>query len=287
MTHDLSGAPTETLELERPASDSESFAVAPSANAPGQSVLDFIGLLADERVKFAVREGVTNHGVYEERLSATPNPVQNFDYVPRCMYFYYVRIDASGKLKISHFFHVDGDINDKSTWQPIPYDRATLETIVQTLAKNARRLAPTAPPPLPQINFKNIVWDRKGYIAIFVDEANWSFHEKGNTQPAVIFDPAKGSVENHSFFDAMNMRITMPVRRPPGTDTRSAIVFVNHLKEDEAGTDLGSGLPAGQIKTENFQFEMFLSVAFADGTDAPMTVIFDPGGTNQGPPEMP
>jgi hypothetical protein len=267
--------------------DVDDFIREPVSKTRSQAVRELLQQVALGRSQFARSAGVTNHGIYEQRLSAAAGPVKNFEYIPHCMYFYYVRIDASGKLKIAHYFYVLGDVTDPTTWNAIPYDQPTLEGIVKTLAKNARRKIPTAPPPLPEINFKDIIWDRKGYIAIFVDEANWSFHDSDDIEPAVIFNAVNGSVENHAFFDAMNLRIQMPVRHPPGTDTRSAIVFVNHMKSDEDGTDLGYGLPAGQYAREKFEFEMFLGVTFTGGSDAPMTVIFDPGGTNQGPPLEP
>jgi hypothetical protein len=91
-------------------------------------------------------------------------------------------------------------------------------------------------------------------------------------------------MENHTFFDALDVPVTMPIRNPrPGEaieDERSAVVFINHLKADDIGNDLGAG--AGQF----FQFKMFFSVKFADGTDG-MTVVLDPGGTNMGPPLPP
>jgi hypothetical protein len=49
------------------------------------------------------------------------------------------------------------------------------------------------------------------------------------------------------------------------------------MKGDDHGNDLGRGV--GQ----RFLFKMFFKVLFADGTEG-MTVIFDPDGTNEGPP---
>jgi hypothetical protein len=49
------------------------------------------------------------------------------------------------------------------------------------------------------------------------------------------------------------------------------------MKANEAGADLQAG------DAQYYQFKMFFDVAFADGQPA-LTVIFDPDGTNLGPP---
>ena len=79
----------------------------------------------------------------------------------------------------------------------------------------------------------------------------------------------------------MDFELDMPIAGGPATDKRSAIVFVNHMKGDDDGNDLGD-----RVK-QPFQFEMYLDVAFASGTAVPMTVIFDPDGTNMGPAQSP
>jgi hypothetical protein len=239
--------------------------------------------------------GAPNHDVYEQRLTDPNFPA--FKAVPHMVYFYYVRVDNDGRLRVVHYRYVDGDINDPNTWQPIEYSEARLKPIVELLAKNARPGAPRPrnPEPDPDENFENIEWNRKSYVAIFIDEANWKFHKFPHQDSAVVFitEPKNGvtGTENHAFFDAMDFEITMPINDPNAPvaqfDERSAIVFINHMKRDERGTDLGHGLPPGETEEQFFQFKLFLDVAFATGSGVPMTVILDPGGTNMGPPVPP
>jgi hypothetical protein len=228
--------------------------------------------------EIARRTGAPNHDIYEKRLDAG---WPGFTDVPHCLFFYYMRIDRNGKLRVAHYRYVDGDPNDPDTWQPIAYSEKGLTDLVTKLARNARQIAPTDPPPDAEENFQKIVWTRKSYVAIFLDEAHWKFHKFPAQDSAVVFitetKNGKTGTENHSFFDAMDLPIDMPINGGPATDERSAIVFVNHMKGDDQGTDLGA-------TSELFQFKMFVDVTFASGQGVPMTVIFDPDGTNMGPP---
>jgi hypothetical protein len=227
------------------------------------------------------RTGAPNHDIYEKRLAAG---MPGFTEVPHSMFFYYVRINDDGRLLVAHYHYVDGDPDTPSTWKPIEYTEENLKGLVQRLATNARPSGLKDPMPDADENFQNIVWTRKSYIAIFIDEANWSFHKAGAEDSAVVFitetKNGKTGTENHSFFDAMDCPVEMLIGGGPATDKRSAIVFVNHMKGDDEGTDLGK-------RSEFFQFKMFFDVAFATGQAVPMTVIFDPDGTNMGPPQTP
>ena len=243
--------------------------------------------------------GEINHDVYEKRLGK-----KNYKYMPRCIYFYYVRMDRDGKLRVDHYFYVKGKYDDPvnpthpETWKQIkPHE---IPCIIQELAMNARpgKGKKKDPPKLPdEQNFNRIKWKRKSYIAIFVDEANWVLHKSAKL-PAVVFntdnptkDPVKENergkriCENHTFFDADDLDIKMPVRDKDGnivgSDTRTAVYFINHMKKNDAGDDLEAGDP------DEFKFNIFFDVKFAEGYDAPMTVIFDPGSENQGPPLKP
>jgi len=228
-----------------------------------------------EQEKQLAASGLGNHNVFEERLRNRLFP--NFKKEPKFMYFYYVRINDNGKLKVSHYWYVDGDRTNYITWKTIPWDKGTLEGIALTLAKNARKsLIQQDPQPCDQINFKGIEWRQKSYIVIFFDEASWKFLKKAGASSPIVFLTDKDgttAVENHTFFDALELDVEFSP-----TDTRSAVAFINHMKSDDDGTDIAPG------DREEFQFNMFLGAEFEDGTDAPLTVIFDPGGTNQGPP---
>ncbi|HEX8241649.1 MAG TPA: hypothetical protein VF574_18075 [Allosphingosinicella sp.] len=237
--------------------------------------------LVAEELAATGASGAPNHDIYEARLTAPGGPAPGFDYVPYCIYFYYVRVDNSGKLRIDHYFDCDGPSDDPTQWQPIPY--AAVPGRLRNLALNGRRLAPTSPAPLPDHNFDNIVWSRRSYIAFFFDEVNWQFHTRGGGRSAVAFKPRPGAHPNHTFFDAQDVPLVLPNNFTGIDDTRSAIFFVNHMKKNENGNDFPPTPPESQL----FEFEMFLKVQFAETSPNTLTVIFDPTGTNQGPPETP
>lgn len=265
----------EAPATEQPAGGSS--AMQPEAWADGglNYLIDQFRKRQDE---LALPSGWPNHDVYEQRLAAGK---PGFTDVPHCLFFYYMRIDRDGRLRVTHYTYVDGDPDVPTTWRPIPYSKAGLTTLVTTLARNARPSGLKNPRPDAQENFQNIVWKRKSYIAIFLDEAHWKFHKFPAEDSAVVFfterKNGKTGTQNHSFFDAMDLDIDMPIGAGPATDQRSAVVFVNHMKGDDQGNDLGA-------RSEFFQFKMFLDASFASGGGVPMTVIFDPDGTNMGPP---
>jgi hypothetical protein len=237
--------------------------------------------LVEEQLRTLTPAGDINHDIYEERLTAIP-PVPGFAYVPYCIYFYYVRLDNSGKLRIDHYFDVDGPPDDPTQWQPIPY--ADVPARLFRLAMNGRPGAVVKnPPTLPDHNFDNIIWTRRSYIAFFFDEANWRFHTRDGGKAALAFKTGAGLTPNHSFFDAKDVELEMPNNFTGGTDKRSALFFVNHKKRNENGDDF----PPAPAEEQVFEFEMFLKVQFAEASTNTLTVIFDPTGTNQGPGEEP
>ncbi|MEA3043701.1 MAG: hypothetical protein QOH47_1539 [Sphingomonadales bacterium] len=216
----------------------------------------------------------TNHDIYDKRLTAA-YPWKLFDYVPYCIYFYYVVLDEDHKPRVDHYFYVDGPPSDPSRWQPIPVDGVA--AIIPGLVTNAR-LRGTNPPP-SGANFQDIVWTRKSHIVILVDEADWSLHKLVEGRTALSFNVAKGSTPNHSFFDARDIEIQFP--RDGGTDTRSAIALVNHMKRNSDGDDLLGG------EAQRFVFDVYLDVGYSGSPASPLTVIFDPDGNNLGPPLPP
>jgi hypothetical protein len=229
-----------------------------------------------------------NRSIFQKRLTMV-HPRPQFSKTPHCMYFYYLRVNASGRLKISHFFYEGPKVvtnpQGKKESRPIPYDKVGLDHLIRRLAKNARRKNPTNPAPQGG-NLKRVRWTRKSYIVLFLDEANWSFHRKGKNAAFVFLTRKERNgrklrmAKNYSFFDGMVLPVEMPVHRPAGTDVREALVFVNHMKRNDSGDDL-------RKEKKPYQFNIFLDVKFEDGRGAPMLVILDPGGTNMGPPDPP
>lgn len=232
---------------------------------------ELIQEMFDTRLALALNG--TNHDIYDKRLTLSP-PRVGFDRVPRCIYFYYVRIDWDGKVRVDHYLYVARNAAGESI--EIPYD--DVPDLVFQLAKNGR--TPTNPPKLSTSNFDDIPWEHWSYVAIFFDEANWAFHKRSDGKAAVVFDPTLGT-PNHSFFDATDLVLDMPNQRTGGVDQRSAIFFVNHMKLNADGDDL----PAAPA--QKFKFDMWLDAKFSNASKTGMVVNFDPGGTNQGPPTNP
>ncbi|HYI47887.1 MAG TPA: hypothetical protein VEX35_05415 [Allosphingosinicella sp.] len=240
--------------------------------------------------------GTPNHDIYEKRLTEPdPQKWKTYRETPYSMYFYYVRINADGRLVVDHYFYVTGHPDVPATWSKIPYNKTGLTTLVGTLARNARPIREEVPRVRDPVrlrkgNFNKGKWIHKSYIAIFFDEANWSLRKKptDGSESAIAFIVKEGNkvgLPNYTFFDAMDLEVEMPISytRPDGstTDKRSAIVFVNHMKRDEEGNDLIKG------DIQDFVFKMILNVNAEATDDPPTVVIIDPGGSNEGPPIPP
>ena len=239
-------------------------------------------LLTRSKTTAAALPDPVNDDIFTEKYG---NP--GYDYAPRTVYFYYIAVNNNGTLRVSHYeYHEDnpdyqyGQDDPKLQWKEIPRNKPGLEEICRKLALNAR--ANGTNPPESGVNFKRVRWSRVSYIMAFFDEPHWNLYRKPNDGSGVVFLTKKKSLDyipNHSFYDALDLEVPFSP-----TDVRSAIAFINHLKKDNLGTTLGDG---GIIETQDFQFNLFLRVNYADGTSSPMDLILDPGGTNQGPPEIP
>lgn len=257
-----------------------------------EAIDTYLSNFKSEQERYASALGGINHDVYEKRLKLREWP--KFDLTPHSMYFYYVRINSDGRLLIDHYFYVDGDEADTETWKEIPYDKEGLQALVKKLAINARppRRGETRNPlPRQHGDFRKTRWVHKAYIAIFFDEAHWSLRKQGSSSSAVTFVIDEGGQKrtpNHSFFDAIDLPITMPINNgagPPREDTRSAIVFINHMKGDESGRDVGRDQNGNDLPEERqeFKFSIILDVKSTVPDDPPTVFIIDPGGENGGP----
>jgi len=231
---------------------------------------DIVKLIADSEQGFL--DVVDPGKIYKHKLK---DGLANFLYVPRYVYFYYLRIESNGKLNITKHDWVDGDINNKKTWKKIPPDKNKLESIIRsraTFARSAQGL---------ETGFGH-TWQHKSYIVIFVDESSWQLHKNGANKAPVIFNTSKGGKDNHTFFDAEDFDIDMPDPENPGhMMTCTAVSMINHMKKEGTEKDL-----TGADPKELFHFDLFFEVESSHGPSK-MTVIIDPTGTNQGPPVDP
>jgi hypothetical protein len=232
--------------------------------------------------------GAINHDVYDsriipetaERTDIAEWPYPPFTYLPRCVYFYYVRFDRDGALRVDHYFYPNGPENDPTQWRPI--GPADIGPIMANLAINARPSTTVKnPDKLPHHNFEHIVWRRVSYIGIFVDEEHWKLHKRGHAKGALVFNTQKLSVPNSSFFDAQDIELDMPLSRG-GSDKRTAIYFINHMTIEKP-----DGSVAIEQGSSEYVFDVYFDVAYADPAAKSAVIVLDPTGTNQGPPQEP
>ncbi|MEA3039424.1 MAG: hypothetical protein QOE79_1937 [Sphingomonadales bacterium] len=206
-----------------------------------------------------------SRSVYEKRLTEAP-PRPGFEKAPHFVYFYYVRFDADRRLRVKHYTY------DHCA----PIASGALKDVLQALVDNARG---TDDNPAPDgSDFNAIEWTRTSYIAFFIDEESWSFYRSGDFLAGISFD--NSPVPNHTFFDGVDLELTVFDEETGLASERSAIAFVNHMKRNAAGDKLGE-------EKQKFKFDMNFKVGFADGCAPPLTVTFDPDGTNMGPPVPP
>ena len=236
-----------------------------------------------EQVAESQRMEFRGRDIYE-----TMRDQEGFKYVPRCIYFTYVGLDDDRKIRIDHYFYPGGkpDVENED-WDKIPYPKnasvdSVLKDTITHLANNARG-SNDNPKPYAK-NFKNIKWRRKSYMCVYFDDKHWKLHKYVDrtlrTRRAIVFYTVKNGHQltpNHTFYDGIDFELQVQGDAHP----RSAVVFINHLK-DENGVDLYD-----RNKPEPYEFGMYLGVELAGGEDSPLTVIIDPGGTNQGPPLEP
>lgn len=208
--------------------------------------------------------------VYEEKLRRIP-PDPKYALVPHMIYFYYVRIDTDGKLKVDHYTYEPGGA--------IP--PTTIQARVQHLVDRVRGVNNDPMVIHTGSNFEDIKWERISYIAFFVDEEHWTLHQDGSGLEGVRFvSNVGGAYPNHTFYDADDFLIRVQNATSGAVTHRSAIAFINHMKKNANGDPLGEHGPEEQ----KFKFEMLFDVKFAHTSTVGMTVIFDPDGTNTGPP---
>ncbi|MEA3032805.1 MAG: hypothetical protein QOH86_821 [Sphingomonadales bacterium] len=225
----------------------------------------FLVELLEDRARDHHVDRPSSRSVYDKRLTDdTPRP--GFDREPHFVYFYYVRLDSGGRLRVKHYTY--------DNRAPIPYE--TLEQVLQGLVDNARGTDDN--PASDGSDFNAIEWRRISYIAFFVDEESWSFYNKDDALAGISFDHSP--VPNHTFFDGIDLELEVADETTGAVTKRSAIAFINHMKRNAAGDKL-------RKEKQKFKFDMNFKVEFADGGAPPLTVILDPDGTNMGPPVPP
>lgn len=212
---------------------------------------------------------------------------------PHCIFFFYFRIDTDGKLRVTHyFFQPDG--------KPITDLEACITLVAQYARDKKWNNANGQEPTMSKYaNFKEIKFQRISYTVIFVDDVHWDFLLDSNYDPVIPFHKQKDGIGYHPNFSFYNARVhKIPMPKNGGQDTRHALSMLNLLLR-ESGDELGCDLPYPETEEQPFAFDLVLRVTFANADEydqygkptstdpSRLTVIFDPGGTNLGPPLPP
>jgi hypothetical protein len=190
--------------------------------------------------------GATNLGNYDtKRLD------RNFRSPPACVYFYYIIWDKKEKRwKALHYYRTFGSAQ-------IEYE--DIYPILVDLIENARDEIDNQLPPPSGAEFEYIVWTRKSYFAIFVDDDRIKLEPNGLS----IWSPGE---DNYSFFDAKQLTY----------DDRALVYCINHIKKNEQGSNLG-------YASQQFKFKLTTTPDLPWFSRRPP----DSGGTNMGPPVPP
>jgi hypothetical protein len=221
----------------------------------------------------------TNGDINDQRLGSINYP--DHQVVPYSIYVIYIKFTKTGQPDVGHFLQVNS----------VPIQLGQVKGIIEDIAKRGRanNLGPPVinpgDPGLQPFGLQNIIWRRKSHVALVVDSRHWKLL-KGTQGSAIVFNTNKGSVPNHTFFDANTIEVDVdpdPLELPFDDGKRSAIHFVNHMKKNDYGDDLGYKPDGARRKEiEKFIFDIYFEVDGMDGTKS--IVIVDPDGSNEGPP---
>jgi hypothetical protein len=188
------------------------------------------------------------------------NPRREPGKIPACLYLYHIGPFENHRRRVRHYYY-NGD------GEPLNPERVR-ELVVQ-LTQNARRPEPEQAPPPIGGDWQYVVWSRKSYVAIVIDDPTVRFVEGD----AIRFKLQGGYLPNHSFYDAQDWTVDVPSAPGPSSEC-SIVLFVNHIT--------GEGLEDLPAEAERFRFDLNTIPPLRDDIRYP-----DSGGTNMGPPVPP
>jgi len=211
---------------------------------------------------------------YDTRSIYEPHPNPSPEN-PDILYLYYIDMDCDGFLRVMHLSYEPG--------RPI-VPGADVEAAIDYTAMTAMRLV-KSPDAIKEehvylhrsINFENLLYDRKCYIAFVLGRKAWRFHTDRLGRAAIRFvykvEGASTPIgPNEYFYDGMDMGVD--VSYFGGGERRAGFYMTNHVD--------GSG----PLQSRRFKFDIFVDVLFAvrGVGSAEKTIVIDPTGENQGPP---
>ncbi len=189
---------------------------------------------------------------------------------PKGLYFIYMHVASAGHLGVRQLF-------DPAPGPDLPGIKAAEKALYASAkAGNSHKT-----------NFEDMVWRGPCWITMVIDNPGWEFYsENFHNHDPMIFRKSKEVIENGhpvpkefhenwSFYDALKFVLD------GGSGGRSAVRCINYFKFDQDGNDIGTG------QSRNYCFELYLQVPFyTRGRTQKVTILIDPDGQNQGPPDL-
>jgi hypothetical protein len=219
--------------------------------------------------------------VYFEKLKSN-----SYNYRICVIRFYYFKIE-NGKLIARHYYYSQpvgsGWTNYRHeiispTGQHIQPSRDIADALRELLENAQKPLDQQNPQPIGDV--KSIDFRERSFMAFCFDHEGWTFPldpRLGTNPPipSVFFTDGGSLTPNHNFFDGRTTTVGS------GASARPIFYMVNHAKKSYNGADLDA------TDRQQVKFNIVVDVPlYPQGTDK-LTVIFDPGGNNLGPPGPP
>ncbi|MEO1046111.1 MAG: hypothetical protein AAFX04_11780 [Pseudomonadota bacterium] len=192
---------------------------------------------------------------------------------PKVLFLYYIYMDEFNNMIVRHFIFDEG--------RPIApgYD---LDKCIDFTVISAENAIFHPDDPLldgvfasREVNFENIVFKEKCYVALVLGNPNWRFHSELNGKSAIkfVYEDELGNFygPNNHFRDGKD--ILVDLSQHGAGDYRSGFCMINHIVD-------------GPGPISKFKFDIFVNILFGVGGkgSAEKTIIIDPTGENQGPP---
>lgn len=218
--------------------------------------------------------GKPSHKITEKKLTAKP-PLAKFDTTPSYIYFYKIGFNSTGQLGVTQTLYHEAFNSSDAPADRRPIAHADVPSKISWMQSG--RIPPNQLAKEESFgrNFKNDNphWNRVSYLAFLIDHPNWTFCDTDELPPAVFEEKRTGG-SNHTYSDGQVISIVT------SNGPRSLFYCVNHLRKRDQQH------PADIDDRENFKYDLFTQFNFPGGSD-PIVLIFDPGGTNLGPPLPP
>jgi hypothetical protein len=197
--------------------------------------------------------GAQNRKIYEPKFGYA------YRKKPTSLNFYYIVVNDN------HTYNVKGYFYD----QLLTIEGNHLKKILPYLIQNADTGAGVPPDYTETLN--SIEWARKSHIVIVIKSSKYEIDDRN----PIVFYRSGWSEQNPCFFDGKDLHADELAN---SVNNLSGIRFVNHMKSEEDGPDLGH---------QNYEFKVRVFLRPRDRSIADDDWYISGAGTNLGPPVPP